>query len=213
MFGDEISPEDLFNMFFGGGGLGGGFQGGLFADGPGFVNFAGPGIRIHQFGGPRVRRRPAAAGGPPGEEEPSLLRTITQLLPLIVLFILPLLSSLWSESTSGLASGPSFKFQYSPPHTMLRTTPKYKIPYYVNPKDISDASSKKLHHLDQKVEVRFVNELSTTCSYEMAAKQKKLEESRGWLFNDPEKERAAREMRLPSCERLRDLGISPGLKY
>ena len=29
MYGDELSPDDLFNMFFGGGFSGGGFNGGI----------------------------------------------------------------------------------------------------------------------------------------------------------------------------------------
>ena len=49
--GEEISPEDLFNMFFGGGmgpGMRGGFHGGGF----------GPGVRVRHFnmGGNRRRR-------------------------------------------------------------------------------------------------------------------------------------------------------------
>ncbi|KAG9555894.1 DUF1977-domain-containing protein, partial [Aureobasidium melanogenum] len=79
MFDDEISPEDLFRQFFGGGGMGmggggfgGPFGGGLF-DGPGFVfNLGGgPGVRVHQFGGGAPRRRPQAARDP-NQPPPSL---------------------------------------------------------------------------------------------------------------------------------------------
>ena len=218
MFADEISPEDLFNMFFGGGGLGGGFNGGIFADGPGFMQFGGPGIRIHQFGGPRMRR---GGGGRPGAgqandippEEPNLWRTITQLLPLILLFILPIISSLWGEASSHIPSGPQFKFHRTPPYTTLRTTPKHKIPYFVDPSEIHDASPNVLSNLGHRVEVKFLNDLSAECNYEMAAKQRQLEEARGWIFNDPVKEKKAREMQMPSCDRLRSYGYSPGYRY
>ncbi|KAH0122713.1 hypothetical protein KCU67_g17936, partial [Aureobasidium melanogenum] len=122
MFDDEISPEDLFRQFFGGGGMGmggggfgGPFGGGLF-DGPGFVfNLGGgPGVRVHQFGGGAPRRRPQAARDP-NQPPPSLLQSLQSLLPLLLLFIFPLLSGLFSGN--GTSSGPSVRLEPSPPYT------------------------------------------------------------------------------------------------
>ncbi|KAI4844179.1 DUF1977-domain-containing protein, partial [Aureobasidium sp. EXF-8845] len=89
MFDDEISPEDLFRQFFGGGGgmgMGGGgfgggpFGGGLF-DGPGFVfNMGGgPGVRVHQFGGGAPRRRPQQAPRDPNAPPPTLMQSLQSL--------------------------------------------------------------------------------------------------------------------------------------
>ena len=109
MFEDEISPEELFNRFFGGGGFGGG--GGPFGmrtystprrnqstdlhteggfGGPQFVfNMGGgPGFTVHRMGGGVPRRRPRTGDEP----EQGGLGGLAQLLPLLLLFVLPLLS-------------------------------------------------------------------------------------------------------------------------
>lgn len=111
MFEEEISPEELFNRFFNGGFGGGGFGPfgtlgshsslvslrahtyGCYLGGPQFVfNMGGgPGFRVHQFGGPRPRRRPREASAQ-AEAAPSGWATFQSLLPLILLFVLPLLS-------------------------------------------------------------------------------------------------------------------------
>ncbi|KAI5304069.1 hypothetical protein KEM55_000237, partial [Ascosphaera atra] len=100
MFEEEISPEELFRQFFGGGGFGPfGMGGGMFDTGPSFVfNLGGgPGVRVHQFGGnPRMqqRRRQQTAGNGQQQQANSLLSAFFQLLPLLLLFIFPLLNTL-----------------------------------------------------------------------------------------------------------------------
>jgi DnaJ family protein B protein 12 len=147
---DEISPEELFNRFFGGGGLGGGgfgpFGGG-FGGGPQFVfNMGGgPGFTVHSMGGGTPRRRPQAANGE-AAPAPGGLTALTQLLPLLLLFILPLLSSLFSGSSS---SGPSVRFDSPvPPNTMHRITPKYKVDYFINPVEVDGYTSRNGLHID-----------------------------------------------------------------
>jgi len=87
-FEGELSPEDLFNMFFGGGG--GGTFGGGFGGGPVFTTTFGP-------GGFRTTRMGGGFGGQPrqqgnGNAEPRSM--FLQLLPLFVLFGISLLSAL-----------------------------------------------------------------------------------------------------------------------
>ncbi|KAK1143097.1 Chaperone protein dnaJ [Aspergillus melleus] len=200
-FEEEISPEELFNRFFNGG-FGGGFSP---FGGPQFVfNMGGgPGFRVHQFGGARPRRRPREANAQ-SEPAPSGWAAFQQLLPLILLFVLPLLSSLFSGSSS--PSGPTYRFDTAvPPHTMQRTTPKLNLNYFVNPGDVEDYSARKFRQLDQRVEVDYVSKLRYECESEVHARERMIQEAQGWFFPDVEKMKEARAMELKSCRRLDNL--------
>ncbi|KAF2280593.1 DUF1977-domain-containing protein [Westerdykella ornata] len=209
MFEEEISAEDLFKQFFGGG-MGGPFGGGIFDTGPAFVfNMGGgPGIRIHQFGGGRPRRRPGTAQPPGSEEQPSFFSALSSLLPLLLLFILPLLSSLFSGSTS---STPSFIFDGpKAPYTQSRTSHPLKVPYYVKPVDVEDygaRNSRKWQSLDQVAEGRYIQIVTAQCEREYQAKQALMQEAQGWFSTDMEKMQKARTMEMPNCKRARELGI------
>ena len=208
---DEISPEELFNRFFGGGGLGGGggfgpFGGGMFGGGPQFVfNMGGgPGFTVHQMGGRTPRRRPQTQNGEP-QPPPGGFTALTQLLPLLLLFILPLLSSLFSGSSS---SGPSVRFDGPvPPNTMHRITPKYKIDYFINPTEVDGYSSRKFHQLDQRAEVDYISTLQYNCEIERNTRQQLLQDAQGWFAVDEDKIRKARSMPMKSCTRLDELRI------
>lgn len=200
MFEEEISPEELFNRFFGGGfgGMGGG-------GGPQFVfNMGGgPGFRVHQFGGARPRRRPREAAQE--EELPSPWAIFQTLLPLLLLFVLPLLSSLFSGSSS-TPSGPSYRFDAAvPPHTMHRTTPKLNINYYVSPSEVADYNSRKFGQLDKRVEVEYVTRLRYDCQTEVNTRERLIQEAQGWFFPDVEKMKLARSLELKSCQQLESL--------
>ena len=216
MFDDEMSPEDLFRQFFGGG-MGGGFGGGgggpfgggggLFDTGPQFVfNLGGgPGIRVHQFGGARPRRRPQAANNTQQEATNPGVSALTQLLPLLILFILPLLSSLFSSSTP---AGPTFRFEKPvPPHTMQRTTNNYKVDYWVNPKEVDDFSQRQFNQLDKRAEVDYISGVRYNCDVEVQNRQRLMEDAQGWFFVDEAKMQEARTMDLPNCQKLRDMRL------
>jgi DnaJ homolog subfamily B member 12 len=219
MFDDEISPEELFNRFFGGGGMGGPFGMGLgmhlhskpivtvltsTGGGPQFVfNMGGgPGFTVHRMGGGAPRRRPRDGEDP----APSGLGALTQLLPLLLLFILPLLSSLFSGSTS---SGPSVRFDTPvPPMTMHRVTPKYKIDYFVNPADVEGWKASKMHGLDQRAEVDYVSNLRYQCEMETQRKRQEIQDATGFFYTNEDRLRRARTMVMPGCRRLDELRIS-----
>lgn len=214
---DEISPEELFNRFFGGG-MGGGFgpfgksgtharssigvirtnmpTGGM--GGPGFVfNMGGgPGFRVHQFGGNVPRQRPANSGQ---AENAGGIAALYQLLPLLLLFILPLISSLFSSSSSG----PSVRFDTAvPPRTMHRVTPRYKIDYFIDPREVEGWSSSQFYKLDNRAEVDYINHLQYGCENESERKRQAIDDARGFFFTNEEALRRARGMQMPSCERL-----------
>ena len=163
----------------------------------------GPGFRVHQFGGARPRRRPREANSQP-EPAPSAWAVIQQFLPLILLFVFPLLSSLFSGSST--PAGPSYRFDAAvPPHTMQRTTPKLHVNYFVNPGDIEDFSARKFRQLDQRVEVDYVSKLRYACESEIHARDRMIQDAQGWFFPDVEKMKAARSMELKSCRQLDSL--------
>ncbi|EEH18521.1 hypothetical protein PABG_07581 [Paracoccidioides brasiliensis Pb03] len=207
MYNEEISPEELFNRFFGGGGFGP-FGGGLFDSGPQFVfNMGGgPNIRVHQFGGTRPRRRPREADQQSGANtQPGGMASLAQFIPLLLIFFLPLLTSFFSSSTS---SGPSLRFgSASPPHTMQRTTPKLKLDYFINPAEVEDFSARKFHQLDQKVEIDYVSNLRHDCEREVQAREQMIQDAQGWFFPDVEKLKEARSLELRSCKKLNSLKL------
>lgn len=230
MFDDELSPEEMFQRFFGGGGFGGPFGGEYstpnarahtahlfngngndtdtdsgFDTGPQFVfNFGGgPGIRVHQFGGGRPRRRPRE-----NEQaaDHSLFNTLMGLLPIIVLFLFPIISSIFSGSNT--PSGPRMVFD-SPeiPYTFERVTPKLKVRYYVNPNDVKGYSKAQLTRLDNNAEVGLVHHLRVECEAELMHKQRLYDEAQGWFRQDPEKMDIAQRFEPASCRRLDSLGL------
>ncbi|KAI4207190.1 MAG: hypothetical protein LQ346_000684 [Caloplaca aetnensis] len=158
VFEDEISPEELFNRFFGGGGMGGGPFGG-FDTAPQFAfNLGGgPGFRVHQFGGGRPRRRPQEANGTSERPPQSTMSVLSNLLPLLILFVFPLLSSIFSSSSP---SGPSIRFNTpEPPYVMQRTTPRLRVDYFLNPAEVEDYSNRNFRDLDRKAENSYVANL------------------------------------------------------
>lgn len=190
-------------MFFGGMGPGGG----IFGDtAGGFTTFGGPGIRVHQFGTQR-RRRPAQATAPGTQEEQtqtSMSRIFIQLLPLIIFFILPILGSLFTGD-SGTPRGPGFKLDRTPPFTMQRETPNYKIPFWVNPSEVKDLKKSEIATLDRRAEAHIISVLSYQCTNEQEKQQNEANEAQGWFFVDQVRMNKAKMMPLPSCKRLNEL--------
>lgn len=203
MFEEEISPEELFRQFFGGG-MGGPFGGGMGGfGGPGFVfNMGGgPGIRIHQFGGDRPRRRPH---NHEDQQPQSFFQAIQGLLPLLLLFILPLLSSLFSGASG--PSGPSIRFDARPPNTMQHTSNRLHVPYYVNPVEVQDFTSSQWKKLDKVAEGKMIGQLSSACEYEHDVQIRLAQEAQGFFFTDQVKLERARNLPMPNCQKLHGYG-------
>lgn len=186
-------PADLVCVLTGGGMFGG----------PGFATFGGggPGIRVHQFGGNRPRRRPHNHENVPPQ---TLGAALSSLLPILLLFLLPLLSSLFSGSGS---SGPSIRLDTaSPPHTLQHNSARLNVPYWVNPSEVQDYTSKKWKDLDKVAEGQFIGRLSSECEWEQGQRQRLANDAQGFFFTDMEKLNRARKMRMPSCEALKEKG-------
>ncbi|KAI4714578.1 hypothetical protein J4E89_000259 [Alternaria sp. Ai002NY15] len=205
-FEEEMTPEELFRQFFGGA-FGGPFGG--MDTGPGFVfNLGGgPGVRVHQFGGGRPRRRPGTAVPPGSEGQQNLSSAFANLLPLLFLFVLPLLSSLFSGSTSTSAS-PNLVFETPrSPNTLKRVSTRIKIDYYVDPKEVHEYTPKKWRKLDDIAENQYVHITNTRCQNERVRQRRAMEEAQGWFSVDQEAMNKARNMELKNCNKLRKLGV------
>ncbi|KAI8692566.1 J domain-containing protein [Fusarium sp. Ph1] len=210
MFDDDLTPEEMFARFFGGGGGFGGGPFGAFDTGPQFVfNFGGgPGIRVHQFGGARPRTRPREANQG-RQNENNGIQTLLGLLPIILFFILPVITSLFSGgSSSSTSAGPRMVYDNpAHPYTEERKTPNLNVQYYVNPDEIAQYDDGKLNKLDRTAELNLVRHLKAECENEMIYRQRLRDTAQGWFYQDPEKMELAEAYTMPSCERLHTLGI------
>jgi len=172
-----------------------------FDTGPGFVfNLGGgPGVRVHQFGGGRPRRRPAGEADAPQ----SASSILTSLLPLILLFIFPLLSSLFSNSAP---SGPNMRFESPvPPHTQKHVSANLKVPYYINPIEVTDYTKKQWVALDRTAENRYMHHLDSRCSVEQQTRAQLMQDAQGWFFQDNVAMDRASKMKMPYCTKLNHL--------
>lgn len=166
-------------------------------------------MRVHQFGGGRPRRRPGTAQPPGGDETPGLGNALGNLLPLLFLFVLPLLSSLFSGSSS---SAPSFTFTPQREFTcMHKSQGPFAVNYYVaNPlcqEYGSNPRDKRWKALDTQVENSYVHTLDVRCNTEQYAQSRKMQDAQGWFFVDDEAMAHARNMPMPNCDILAAHGM------
>jgi len=200
--GAEMSPEEMFRQFFGGG-----FPGFAFETGPQFVFMGGPGggIRMTQFDGQGPRRRPRNGGQE--QPRPSISTFIAALLPIFLLFGLPLLSTILSSSN--FSYGPNFVLEKShPPYTKRLYTSQLNVPYWVDPSEFDDLSRRQRRDMEHRVEVQLISNLRYQCQVESAQRDELIMEAQGWFSTDQKKMDKARKMELKSCKQLGELGIS-----
>lgn len=177
---------------------------------------------MHQFGGGAPRRRPRDATGGGGaaqrRRETSGWETLLGLLPILFLFLFPLLTSILS-SLSGLGGGgagdaagpaaPAMVFDEArPPLTLHRTTEKLGVDYYVDPDAIREWTDGQLRRLDRDAELGFSRALRRACAAEQHTKQRLLDDAQGWFLPDQDKLRVAKEYQMINCQRLDKLGIA-----
>ncbi|TFK53426.1 DnaJ-domain-containing protein [Heliocybe sulcata] len=213
-FDGEISPEDLFNMFFGGGG-GGGFGGPVFS-----ASFGPGGFRTTRMGGgfeaPRQRRRGQEA------EQPRTSSAFIQLLPILVLFAFSFLSALPKLFATPPTPDPRFSFMPTTQYSAQRTTHGYNINYYVNPREFSKHPIAEeitrvgesnlgpgLHKFEKNVEKVYVSSLYDQCQRGLDRKQQRKEAEVGFfgIGTDWDKVRAIDQEKIEECDRLREMGL------
>ncbi|CAO3649115.1 unnamed protein product [Mucor hiemalis] len=208
-FGEEISPEDLFNMFFGGQGvnMANMRQGGAtfsFGGAPGFssATFVGPGFRARSFN---------TAGQQYQQAQPQQQRSgwsiLLQILPLILLFGYTMFSGLITDET------PIFSFQSTSVYSQPRSTSSHRVPYYVDPNAFKPylENRYKLSKVEQQVEVDWTRSLTQACLYERKQQQMKINNARGafgFVGRNEKLYQEAVNMELKSCEELKRFGLT-----
>jgi len=190
----EMDPEDLFNMFFGGGA---GMAGAQFG-GPMFT-FGGPGFRTHYYrpgAGARARQAGQQAAG--GANQTAMW---FQLLPIFILIFFTLLSYIPQLFT---VSDPDFRWRPTALHRAQRTTLDRGISYYVDPVSFAkhpfvtssttyknqggnvqrfsrDRGSPELRAFEQRVEEMWMKELYRQCENAQEYKRRRLLDAQGFF--------------------------------
>lgn len=214
-----MSPEDLFNMFFGGGM---GVNGGAFGTGP----FGGP-VFTANFGPggfrtTRVRMNGRPQGAAQGGEPPQARSMLTQLLPLIILFMFSFLSMLPDLFATPTVPDPLFQFTKTPRFDLERQTDNLHINYYVNardfyahPKIAADLAAgqyrrgSSLSRFESNIEQVYTQNLWTQCQRDTNKRERRKEAEIGFfgVGTDWEKVKRIEAETFASCEELRRIGL------
>jgi len=233
-FEGELSPEDLFNMFFGGGGTA--FSSG-FGGGPVFTTtFGSGGFRTTRMGGQTHRHHQQQAGN----AEPRSI--LVQLLPLLILFAFSLLSAIPNLFTSAPVPDPRFSFKPSARYNLERQTGGIGARYHVNKAEfmshpvigaeiaregmdvgkIDDQSATNaktdgkaakrgpaLMKFENTVDRAYTQDLYAQCQQGMERKERAKEQEVGifGIGTDWAKVEAIDQEVVESCEKLKRLGV------
>ncbi|KAJ3337519.1 hypothetical protein HDU93_000897 [Gonapodya sp. JEL0774] len=187
-FETELTPEDIFNMFFGG------------DFGPQFARGPGGGVyRVYRNAGPR--RRQTNTGQGEGVGNP-----LTQLLPLVILVMAWIMMALVAP---GSDSTRNFSFTQHPSYPIRRETPRNHVTYFVTPKfphlepPTTHALRRDLASIEDNVESQYLDQLRRWCQVEMERKNMAIARSRGLWKADEKMLKEAQAMETPRCEELR----------
>mmetsp|Transcript_11299 Transcript_11299/g.27243 ORF Transcript_11299/g.27243 Transcript_11299/m.27243 type:complete len:427 (-) Transcript_11299:125-1405(-) len=208
MNGQEMSPEEIFNMFFGGG-MGGGMGG------PGFrmhtTGFGPGGFHFQQGGAPRPRRQRGQQQQQrqaPNQQQASLGMLI-QFLPLLMIMLMSFFR--FGDDSSG-ADNRYFSLTHKQPyvnplHTKLTTVKE--IPYFVSDNFLRTyyRDRYQLAQVERMVEKAYeqylVDECDSQTRYKKALQRKAYVEKD--VVEKQKKTQKANEFNLSRCSELNDL--------
>ncbi|KAG9275359.1 hypothetical protein AMEX_G9865 [Astyanax mexicanus] len=178
-FEADISPEDLFNMFFGGG---------------------FPSSNVHVYSNGRMRFGHNHRQERREQQRDGSLALFVQLMPILILIIVSALSQM-------MVSSPPYSLSLRPSsgHTNRRQTTTLKVPYYVGDQFSEEYSGINLKHIEQSVEEDYISNLRNNCWKEKQQKEGLLYRAR--YFGDSELYQRAQKMGTPSCSKLSDIQV------
>lgn len=171
----------------------------------------------------RTRHHPQAQR----QQEAQTTSPLLQVLPIIILFIISFLGSLPSLSSMFTTPDPGYTFSPTRAYSTERITSSYKVPYYVNKQEFESHSiyesiplsardskqagttSHKLRSFENGIERVYVGSLRNGCNREAEDKERRMEQHRGFfgIGGDWAKVEEIRVEAMPSCQRLRDMGL------
>ncbi|KAB7498282.1 DnaJ-like protein subfamily B member 14 [Armadillidium nasatum] len=177
----DVTAEELFNMFFGG----------SYPGGSVYVRRNGRWERS-RTGHPRTTTHHHHETS---HADQSSLSVFLQLMPLLLILLLSLFSSL-------LSSDPIYSLSPTSKYTMQRTTHNLGINYYVK-QDFASEYQGSIRRLESQVEDDYINTLKNGCYKERNYKENMIWRARS--FGDAHLYRKAQDLRTPSCDTLHEL--------
>ncbi|XP_061766009.1 dnaJ homolog subfamily B member 12a [Nerophis ophidion] len=178
-FEADISPEDLFNMFFGGG-------------------FPSNNVHVYRNGrmhfahhNRQERREQQRDGG---------LALFVQLMPILFLILVSALSQL-------MVTQPPYSLSYRPSAGYIhkRHTSHLKVPFYVSDSFNEKFTGNNLENVERSVEEDYISNLRNNCWKEKQQKEGLMYRAR--YFGDSELYKRAQKMGTPSCNRLSEIQL------
>jgi len=207
--GPDMTPEEMFNMFFGGmGGMNGGSGGGF--GGSGFRVYStgfGPGGFAFNAGGMPRRQQQQQQG----QRESSPFAALMQFVPILLFFLMSFFS--FPDDTTSIGKGtgqnnPYFSLVKKPPfeHKVLTSVTQVKdIPYYVSDKFLRRVARDKfqMSQVERMVEREYEDFLFNECSKERKKKDKMISKIMKGDHSEEQREEAlkqAKSVRMHRCD-------------
>ncbi|XP_006791156.1 dnaJ homolog subfamily B member 12b [Neolamprologus brichardi] len=148
-FEPDISPEELFNMFFGGG-------------------YPSSHAHVYNNGRMRYQRRERRE-----RQQDGGLALFVQVMPILILVIVSALSQIMVNSPSY-----SLSFRPSAGYSQKRLTENLKVPYYVGEHFSKEFTGVNLKNLERTVEDDYISNLRNNCWKEKQQKEGMLYRAR-----------------------------------
>nr|XP_055181693.1 dnaJ homolog subfamily B member 12 isoform X2 [Nyctereutes procyonoides]XP_055181694.1 dnaJ homolog subfamily B member 12 isoform X2 [Nyctereutes procyonoides] len=179
-FEADISPEDLFNMFFGGG---------------------FPSSNVHVYSNGRMRYTYQQRQDRRENQGDGGLGVFVQLMPILILILVSALSQL-------MVSSPPYSLSPRPSvgHVHRRITDHLNVVYYVADSFSKEYTGSSLKTVERNVEDDYIANLRNNCWKEKQQKEGLLYRAR--YFGDTDMYHKAQRMGTPSCSRLSEVQAS-----
>ncbi|XP_049645143.1 dnaJ homolog subfamily B member 12 [Suncus etruscus] len=179
-FEADISPEDLFNMFFGG---------------------SFPSSNVHVYSNGRMRYTYQQRQDRRDNQGDGGLGVFVQLMPILILILVSALSQL-------MVSSPPYSLSPRPSvgHIHKRVTDHLAVSYYVAETFSSEYSGASLKTVERNVEDDYIANLRNNCWKEKQQKEGLLYRAR--YFGNSDMYHKAQKMSTPSCNRLSEVQAS-----